>query len=76
MRIECPRPDSQVDVEIEWGLKNPAAQQIVLFRVLNGRLEPANGERILSANVNETLICPNSIGGNGHALQDAVRVAL
>ena len=48
----------------------------MLFGLFDRRLQPADRQRVLGANVNEALARPHSVGRNGHAFQHAVRIAL
>ena len=68
--------DAQINVEVEGRFKDAAAQQAVLFRLLDRRLQPADRQRILRAHVNEALVRPHRVSRDGHAFQHAVRVAL
>ncbi len=43
--------------------------------LLDGGLQPADGKRIFRADVNVTLIGADGVTGDGHALDDGVRVA-
>ena len=68
--------DAQVDVEIERRFEDAAAQQAELLGLLDGGLQPADGQRIFGADIDEALVGADRIGGDGHAFEHAVRIAL
>ena len=39
-------------------------------------LQPADGQRVLAADVDVALVGADRVGGDGHALEHAVRIAL
>ena len=70
-----PRADAQVHVEAEGRFKDAAAQQAQLLGLLDGGLQPADGQRIFGAHVDEALVRAHRVGRDGHAFQHAVRIA-
>ena len=66
---------ADLEVEVEAGAQDVLAQQAVLARLLDGVLEPLDGQRVLGAHVDVALVRADGVGGDGHALDDAVRVA-
>ena len=67
--------DAQVDVKIERRFENAAAQQAALLGLFDRGLQPADRQRIFGADINESLGRADGVGGDGHAFEDAVRVA-
>ena len=45
------------------------------MRLLDGNLQTVNGNGIFGTDINVTFIGTDGIAGNGHSLQDCVRVA-
>ena len=68
--------DAQVDAKVERRVEDLAAQQPQLPGLPDGGFEPLDGQRVFAADVNVALVGADGIGGDGHALEHAVRVAL
>ncbi len=56
--------------------QNVLTQQAVLVALLDGELEPLDGQRVFGAAVDVTLVRAHGVAGDGHAFDDAVRIAL
>ena len=52
------------------------ADQALGLGLGDGRLEPLDGQGILGADVDVGLRGPDGVGGDGHAFQQAMRIAL
>ena len=70
----CAEPD--LDLEAELGLADVGTEEAGALGLADGRLEPVHRQRVLGADVDEALVGPDRIGGDGHALQDPVGVGL
>ena len=62
-----------------WKLKRvplmSVAEQAQALGLADGGLQVLDGERVLGAHVDVALLRADGVGGDGHAFEDAVRVA-
>jgi len=65
---------AQIHIEIKAGAENILAQQTILTSLLDSDLQTMNGDGILSTDIYITLICTDSITGNGHSLDNSMGV--
>ena len=72
---EGPGTHADLHVEIEAGAEDVLAQDAPLLCLGNGDLQPRNGQRIFRPHVNIASQRADRMGGDGHAFQNAVRVA-
>ncbi len=70
-----PGPFFDMQMKREIGVQNIISQQAILFRLGNSHREPFNGQRIFGPAVNVAFPGPDGISANGHAFDQAVRVA-
>ena len=66
---------TQADIKAEAGAENILAQQAILMRLPDSRLQMGDSQRILRTNINITLIGTDGIAGDGHGLQHRMGVA-
>src|SRR5215211_218314 len=64
-----------MNVEVEPGFKNIIAKKTKFLCLLDGALQAAIRETILTTDVDVAFVRANRIGGDRHRLQDRVRVA-
>ena len=67
--------EADFDVEVEGRIADVVAQQAAAPRFAQCGGEPGDGHRILGADVDEALAGADGIGRDGHALDDAMRIA-
>ena len=70
-QTNAPAPMRISTLKLKVRLEEAVAQQAVLFRLLDGDLEPADGQRVLRPDVEVTLAGADRVAGDGHALDDA-----
>src|SRR5581483_4100632 len=70
------RADAQVDPELERRVQDPRAQHALALRLVDGALEPLDGQRVLAADVDVALAGADRVAGDRHPLEHAVRVAV
>ena len=73
---ERPRPHLDDHVQVKSAAEDVVAQQAVGLGLGHRRLEPLDGQGIFGANVDIGLRGADGIGGEGHALDEPMRVAL
>ena len=73
---EGARAHADLEVELEVGAHDVLAQETVLAGLLDGILQTLDGQRVLGPQVDVALLRADGIGADGHALDEAVRVAL
>ena len=73
---ECTCAESDLDIEIKACAEDVLAEKSSFSCLLKSYGESVNGNRILCTNVNEALVCADSVSGDSHSLDDSVRVAL
>ena len=67
--------ETDEQVEVEAGLKDVLAQEAVVSGLLDGDLQTLDGDGVLSADVDVAFAGADGIAGNGHGLDDGVRIA-
>jgi hypothetical protein len=73
---ERPRPHLDQDLQVDARAEDVVPQQVVRFGVGDGRLEPLDGQGIFGPKVHIGLRGADRIGGDGHAFDQAMRIAL
>ena len=78
--VSSPQTNAPAPMRISRSKSKPRAQdvlaeQAVLARLVEGVLEALDGQRVLGADVDVALVRADGVAGDGHALDDAVRVA-
>ncbi len=68
-------PKAHLHVEIKVRPEDILAQQAHLTGLMDGDVQAPDRDGVFSPDVNVTLLCPNSIGRNGHPFQDPVGIA-
>ena len=72
---ERPCADTDIEVEVESCLKDVLTEELVFPRLADRPVEPVDGEGIFRPDVYITLLGADGIRGDGHGLDDAVRIA-
>ena len=66
---------ADLEVELEAGAHDVLAEQAHLAGLVDGVLQPLDRQRVLGPQVDEALLGADGVGADGHALDEAVRVA-
>ena len=72
---EGPGSHANFQVEIEAAAEDVLTQQAVISRLLNCHAQRVDGDGVLGANVEVTLLRADGVGRDDHALDDGVRVS-
>ena len=70
------RAKAQLDVEVKAGAEDVLAKKAHLTRLVDRDFQALDGDRILRAHINISLVGTNRITSDRHGLQHGVRVAL
>src|SRR5262249_10809585 len=66
----------QIDTKLEAAVEDPTAQQVLPFGLVDGGSQALDRKSVFAPNVNKALSRSDGISGDGHAFQNAVRIAL
>ena len=72
---ECSGTVADLYVEVESGSEDVLAQETIFPGLLQGDLEPVDGERILSPDIDKAVVRADAETADGHGFEDGVRVA-
>ena len=72
---ECSSTVADLYVEVESGSEDILAQETIFPGLLQGDLEPVDGEWILSPDIDKTVVRADAVTADGHGFEDGVRVA-
>ena len=72
----APAPILMMTCRLKSAAQDVVAQQAVGLGLGDGRLQPLDGQRILGADVDVGLRGADAVGGDGHAFDQPVRIAL
>ena len=64
------------DVEVEAAAQDVLAQQAVFAGLLDGAVQPVDGQRIFGAHVDDALGGAHDVAADDHALEQRMRIAL
>ena len=73
---EGPGAEADLQVEVEAGAEDVLAQQPALAALVDGVLDPLDGQRVLGADVEEALVRADGVAADDHPLDDVERIAL
>ena len=73
---ECACTVTEFYIEIEISSEDVVAQKSIFPGLLDGDLETMDGQRIFSADIDESVFSSYAVSADGHCLKDAVRVSL
>ena len=75
-QTKAPAPILMIDFQAEIAAQDVLAQQVAGLGLGDGRPQPLDGQRIFGADVDVGLRGADGVGGDDHAFQEAVRIAL
>ena len=73
---KCTGTVTDLDIEVKVSTENLLAEQTIFTSLLDGNLQAVNSERILSTDVNQTLVGVDAVTADGHRLNHRVGVTL
>ena len=73
---KCTGTVADLDIEVKVSTENLLAEQTIFTSLLDGNLQAVNSERILSTDVNQTLVGVDAVTADGHCLNHRVGVTL